>query len=161
MLLSVHVCVTVCRHLLRCWFKMNHRHLSVYSQSAASVDDSSVIYSSVITFRKAVSVSSWDLCKSDVQFWQGLYVCLVKKGHLFVNDHYFCISIIRHWNDTVRVMMQKWDSQSWSCLFTAFIFTEFRRWCDLQLCETNIQGWVLNEARRKWKSIISFSHSQV
>lgn len=117
--------------------------ISVYSQSSAAVDDNSVIYSSVITFHKAVSVSYWDFCKSDVQFWQGLYVCLVKKGNLFVNDHYFCISIIWHlwhWNDTLSVVMQKWDSQSWSCLFTAFIITEFRRWSDLQLCEIIFQG---------------------
>ncbi len=31
--------------------------MCVYSQSAASVDENAVIYSSVITFRKAVSVS--------------------------------------------------------------------------------------------------------
>lgn len=108
--------------------------MCVYLQSAASVDDSSVIYSSVITFRKAVSVSPE--CSSlrffikvmFQQFWLGC-------GRLHFRYVTCCTEMTQWWH-----MMQKWDSQSWSCLFTAFIFSEFRWWCDLQLCEKNTQG---------------------
>lgn len=105
----------------------------VYLQSSASVDDNSVLYSSVI-FNKAVSVV-FECSECVTQS-----VCPIQKGNLFVNYHTFFAFPLCDKTYTLMIVKQTWDSYRWSCLFTEFIISGSRGSCDLQLCEETSQG---------------------